>query len=1261
MAERTDNFTDESKLNETLGSEVLSGELISEDLQSGNVLSFDGTNDVVAINGLVADVSSDTVGTVAAWVKYPAAITNITLSITTAASPGEGVSCMQFLADGTLRAVCYDAGVIQWDVRSTGDERRDDEWMHVALVQDGTEPVLYANGVAVAQSFTNIVDKTKWLSDLAGLDTANIGAIDWFGGGDSNFITGSIADVRYYSTDLSAQQIASLAKGNPLTTTNLEGHWKLDEGTGTSATDQSANANTGTISGASWIDGKIYTLESRTTSDDKLGDTTTYTSVDNFKYTTTAKPGGTASRVGFSNDYDVQRENVLSFDGINDYVSIADDASLDIGTSDFSISAWIKTSSETSQGIYYKHTGSPATTGYDVRITSTGGIILDFHDGINRYYTSTNVVVWDGEWHHIVGVVDRNSAANTKIYMDGASLTATPVGTIGNVGTITNTQSAYLGSSFSDTTKRYFDGSIADARVYDDVLTSDEVNYIYTSGKEGTDPTTANLVSQWLLDEGTGTSAADNAGSNTGTITSATWATNTDIAHLTSTWKNSNGDNLVRGGYSFDGVNDDIQDGSVPLDPSSAFTWSAWVKPNVVGSTTIFGEGRSSASYPYINIYFSTIFAFVVRNDADTNVSAYSTHSAIAGKWTHLAITNSGSFGFKFYIEGVEVPETANTLAGAFTNLDKMSIGSLDRDSTSAYYDGDISDMQIYDAELTPSEIWNIYANSKPRATNQVSRWKLNSNALDEWGSNDGTVSGAIPLPARANTPIVGDSLNQRSIASFDGVNDEISFGADSSLAISGDLSIEGWIYLRETLAGNSYLFGKMGGDNTDRGYSFRVLTAGQAAFISYAEIAAGTTVSFAGTSTLLPNLWYHIAATRSDGEQNIYVNGVLENSDTKSGPWDTSSQNGMIGAGFSTGPTWVPTQFTEGSVANVAVYNDIRTASEILVSYQDGYVDTSNANLVSYWPLDGDYLDWKGSNHGTNNGSTIVKAIDGPIGKRNFGHDNVLTFDGVNDDIDIGTTSTFDFTSSAFSVSFWVKFNDVSTYQSLVMRGQWYLEGWEIALATTAEIWLRTYQNSGIQTSQSTANSIPKDEWINVTCARSGTTCNIYINGVLDVDVAASHTDPTTSTDALVFGVESSGGASQYFDGDMSDVRIYDAALTADEVQYIYTNGDQGTDPTTTNLVSQWLLDEGTGTTATDNAGSNDGTITGATWDKGLVPPMNLDGQVTINLGDLSFTDSIFVKGYFISNSPLKPFALTEWSLDYVTSVTFIPKVIYY
>ena len=75
-----------------------------------------------------------------------------------------------------------------------------------------------------------------------------------------------------------------------------------------------------------------------------------------------------------------------------------------------------------------------------------------------------------------------------------------------------------------------------------------------------------------------------------------------------------------------------------------------------------------------------------------------------------------------------------------------------------------------------------------------------------------------------------------------------------------------------------------------------------------------------------------------------------------------------------------------------------------------------------------------------------------------------------------------------------------------------------------------------------------------------------------------------------------------------------------------------------TDGLVSYWKLDDGSGSVATDSAGSNNGTITGATWTTGKI-----GGALNFNGDDYVDTESPFqstLRGSFTIAFWVKPTA---------------------
>jgi hypothetical protein len=130
---------------------------------------------------------------------------------------------------GEYFSIGYDTGKSQ-----TG------KWIHVTVVRKGTTWELYWNGNKV----TNSTDTRSGREECFG---HNIG-VEW-GWGNSNKTIRSIANVQFYNTALTPQEIQYLYQqglgGGPVRLQNLVGWWPLNG----DAKDYSGNNNHGTIYG----------------------------------------------------------------------------------------------------------------------------------------------------------------------------------------------------------------------------------------------------------------------------------------------------------------------------------------------------------------------------------------------------------------------------------------------------------------------------------------------------------------------------------------------------------------------------------------------------------------------------------------------------------------------------------------------------------------------------------------------------------------------------------------------------------------------------------------------------------------------------------------------------------------------------------------------------------------------------------------------------------------------------------------------------
>ena len=160
------------------------------------------------------------------------------------------------------------------------------------------------------------------------------------------------------------------------------------------------------------------------------------------------------------------------FDGTDDKVNMGDPASggLDVGTGDFTVEAWVKTSLNGERAIASKR---PSTGPYwQFTVTDDSGqagrIRVNASDGTNaRQAYGPALRVDDGAWHHVVVVFDRD--VGITVYVDGTSLAT--AGTL--PGDLSSTGPFLIAKS---TGYGYLNGDIDEVAVYPLALPASRVD-----------------------------------------------------------------------------------------------------------------------------------------------------------------------------------------------------------------------------------------------------------------------------------------------------------------------------------------------------------------------------------------------------------------------------------------------------------------------------------------------------------------------------------------------------------------------------------------------------------------------------------------------------------------------------------------------------------------------------------------------------------------------------------------------------------------
>jgi len=197
----------------------------------------------------------------------------------------------------------------------------------------------------------------------------------------------------------------------------------------------------------------------------------------------------------------------LDFDGSDDLVRVANPGDYDFTSTDkFTLEAWIKFDGGSSiKTIVGKKTAGGETLGYAfyVNFYGTEDNKLIF-EGTNSYVSSTGTIPLN-TWTHVAVTYDQS---NVTFYING---TASGGGTVN----LQSSSNPIAVGSFGGGSYFFFDGSIDEIRIWDDIRTNNEI----LNNQEVDVTSSSNLKLYYKFNENTGTTTEDFSNSgNDGTL-----------------------------------------------------------------------------------------------------------------------------------------------------------------------------------------------------------------------------------------------------------------------------------------------------------------------------------------------------------------------------------------------------------------------------------------------------------------------------------------------------------------------------------------------------------------------------------------------------------------------------------------------------------------------------------------------------------------------------------------------------------------------
>jgi len=250
-------------------------------------------------------------------------------------------------------------------------------------------------------------------------------------------------------------------------------------------------------------------------------------------------------------------------------------------------------------------------------------------------------------------------------------------------------------------------------------------------------------------------------------------------------------------------------------------------------------------------------------------------------------------------------------------------------------------------------------------------------------------------------------------------------------------------------------------------------------------------------------------------------------------------------------------------------------------------------STLCGYWKINGNANDYSGNG---NNGTWVG---DESYVKNQFGK-QAGEFDGVGDLINVGPVNPSTTLTSELSLSAWVRTTS-ATQQAIIAVHPNGNHKIEFKVQNNKA---RIHIFNGVDDIYAESSKIVNDgNWHHITGTIDfDSQLNIYVDGIYNGTTTSNQA--ITEISAADWKIGSNDGTDKFFDGGISEVRIYNIALTDSEIKELYKQTYPEMKATSQpisqkepydngNLVSAWGFNNQLG--FKDSVGSNDGTNNGA------------------------------------------------------------------
>ena len=757
---------------------------------------------------------------------------------------------------------------------------------------------------------------------------------------------------------------SSPLKGTPPQSSNLKGWWRLDDtatfNSGTtvwSVPDASGNSNTGTSVGMTLSSLVLTSLNGGFIANPmalspspiayyQLGDQDV-----NFNGGTWTVPNNSLS------DY------VFDFNGTSDLVNIDSINSSISSSAKGSVSCWVKWDGSNQLKAVGFGSNSVNRQYIIIQILTDGKAYAQYKTfSITGWQLQTTSPITANVWTHFVVVQNGTSPI---IYINGSAPSQSFLEATNktrwwpNLDTFNTSTIGALRWNGGSPVVSYGTGEIGQTTIFDYDLSSSQINTLYNNG-------VPNDISS---------------------LSPTVWykLNASEIFNSTSTeWSIDNNayPSVYNSSLDFKGITGTY----IQVASTSDFAWGSngfgvnlWVNfKSVSAAYNILDFRTNGAAAAVGSLWFdptSGVRWYVAPGYKSANIPA---SSFSINTWYNIAVVNDGSTIY-FYLNGDLIDSTTDTTVYIAAPL---TIGAYSGGSNSAAVNGMLSNVSLFNTELTSTQVQTLYNNGTPAldisSLSPVSWWKLNNTTTgiqDSAGSNNGTNNGATEYAGFVNA-LAGESsgmdssnLVQSDLQQTSGYSPysiELN-GADQFFTVDNssknlnteNISISTWFFQDDSAAASSYPAIIINGFSGSGGGSYwgLVMRPGNIVRAQLRLLDSSSNLTFITediTQTIVTGQWNHIAMTYDGTTLRGYINGVGETLSLSGASGEIQySTTGMNSQDLLIGKRGTDSFHLDGKISNFAIWGSGLTSTQIATIYNNGLPnDISSLNPLAWWEL---------------------------------------------------------------------------------------------------------------------------------------------------------------------------------------------------------------------------------------------------------------------------------------------------------------------